>query len=221
MVHPAAGGNNGHVADVDFFFDPVCPWAWITSRWVTEVAEQRSLEVDWRFIALRMINGDDFYAKARPGYEEGHMLGLRLLRVAAAIRDDAGIAPVADYYTVIGRAIHVEEGRDELNGVEGIAKVLASLDLSPDLAEAADDEAWDLPVRADTDEALARVGKDVGTPIITFGAPGGPSFFGPVISRVPRGREAVDLWDAVVAVAKVPGFAELKRSLRERPQTDS
>ena len=78
-----------------------------------------------------------------------------------------------------------------------------------------------MPVRTDTDEALRRVGNDVGTPIITWGPPDGPSFFGPVISRVPRGQDALDLWDAVEAVAKVPGFAELKRSLRERPQTDS
>lgn len=209
------------MADVDFFFDPVCPWAWITSRWVTEVAEQRDLEVDWRFIALRMINDDEFYARARPGYEEGHRFGLRLLRVGAAIRDGAGPAGLADYYTAIGRGIHVDGARDELATPAGLTAVLDRLGLPGELAEAADDDRWDEPVRADTDEALARVGKDVGTPIITFGPPGGPSFFGPVISRVPRGQEAVDLWDAVVAVATVPGFAELKRSLRERPQTDS
>jgi hypothetical protein len=86
------------------------------------------------------------------------------------------------------------------------------------LAGAAADPGWDKYIRDDTDTALARTGKDVGTPIITFGAPDGPSFFGPVISRVPAGEEAAKLWDAVVALANQPGFAELKRSLRERPQ---
>ena len=209
------------MADVDFFFDPVCPWAWITSRWVTEVAEQRDLEVDWRFISLRMLNDDAFYARARPGYEEGHFLGQRLLRVAAAIREEAGPAPLGEYYTAVGRGIHIEGARDELRDSATVAGVLERLGLAGELAKAGDDEAWDEPVRADTELALSRVGNDVGTPIITFGSPDGPSFFGPVISRVPRGQEALDLWDAVEAVAKVPGFAELKRSLRERPQVDS
>jgi 2-hydroxychromene-2-carboxylate isomerase len=207
------------VADVDFFFDPVCPWAWITSRWVTEVAGQRGYEVDWRFISLRMINDDEFYAKARPGYEEGHRLGLKLLRVAAALKDGGG--PVADWYTAVGRGIHVDGIRDDLATPDGVARALSSIGASPDLAGAAEDDSWDEPVRADTDEALRRVGKDVGTPIITWTPPDGPSFFGPVISRVPRGQDALDLWDAVEKVARVPGLAELKRSLRERPQTDS
>lgn len=209
------------MADVDFFFDPVCPWAWITSRWVDEVAELRHLEVDWRFISLRIVNEDKDYGEMPPRYLEIHTLGQRLLRVAAAIRDEHGIGPIGAFYTAVGRAIHVEGDREAVGTPEGVTRLLEELELPAELARAADDEAWDLPVRADTEAALDRVGKDVGTPIITFGPPDGPSFFGPVISRVPRGEDALALWDAVEAVARVPGFAELKRSLRERPQVDS
>ena len=207
---------------MEFFFDPVCPWAWITSRWVTEVAELRSLDVEWRLIALRIVNEDkDYERDFRPGYAETHGLGLRLLRTAAAIRAAAGPEPVAGWYSAVGARIHVDGDAPSLRTRDGVAAELAALGLPADLADAADDEAWDPPVRADTEAALERVGKGVGTPIITFGPPDGPSFFGPVISRVPRGDEALALWDAVEAVARVPGFAELKRSLRERPQVDS
>jgi 2-hydroxychromene-2-carboxylate isomerase len=208
------------VADVDFFFDPICPWAWITSRWVVEVADQRGLEVDWRFIALRILN-EARVDQMDERHREAHLFGFRLLRVAAAVKDEVGPGPIGDYYTAVGRGIHIEGAREQLATKEGIAGVLGTLGLSTALADAAEDERWDTVLRADTEEGLRRVGNDVGTPIITFASPDGPSFFGPVISRVPRGQEALDLWDAVVAVAKVPGFAELKRSLRERAQVDS
>ena len=207
-------------ADVDFFWDPVCPWAWITSRWVTSVADQRNLEVDWRFIALRIVNEDRDYEKDfGPGYEEGHGLGLRLLRVAAAARATHGTAPMGGLYTSFGRRIHVERDAPSLRTAEGVAAVLEALDLPADLAAAADDTSWDEAVRADTTEALERTGSFLGTPIVTFAPPEGPSFFGPVISRIPPADEALELWDAVEKVAHFPGFAELKRTKRERPQT--
>lgn len=209
------------MADVEFFFDPVCPWAWITSRWVTEVAGLRSLDVEWRLIALRIVNEDkDYERDFPPRYTEVHGLGLRLLRTAAAVREREGPDAVARWYTAIGRRIHVAGEAPALRTPEGVAAELAGAGLPEDLAASADDEAWDAPVRADTEAALERVGKNVGTPIVTFGPPDGPSFFGPVISRVPRGDEALALWDAVETVARVPGFAELKRSLRERPQLE-
>lgn len=207
-------------ADVDFFWDPVCPWAWITSRWVRSVADQRDLEVDWRFIALRIVNEDRDYEKDfGPGYEEGHGLGLRLLRVAAAVRSAHGTAPVGDLYTAFGRRIHVEGDAPSLRTPGGLAAVLGSLDLPTELAGAADDTSWDETVRADTTEAIERAGSFLGTPIVTFAPPDGPSFFGPVISRVPPPGESLELWDAVEKVARFPGFAELKRTRRERPQT--
>ncbi|HWW54644.1 MAG TPA: hypothetical protein VNY84_12785 [Acidimicrobiales bacterium] len=209
------------MADVDFFWDPVCPWAWLTSRWVLEVARQRGLDVDWRFIALRIVNEErDYETEFRPGHERAHMRGLELLRVAAAARDAHGPSVIADLYTAFGTAIHVEGRAEDFDDPSGapVIDALKQAGLAVELAAAAKDASWDAAVRADTEEALRRAGKNLGTPIITFGPPDGPSFFGPVISRVPLADEATRLWDAVELIAHQPGFAELKRSLRERPQ---
>ena len=209
-------------ADVEFFWDPVCPWAWLTSRWVAEVAGQRDLTVDWRFISLRLLNADKDYERDFPdGYIAGHTSGLKLLRVAAAIRDREGNAPIGELYTQFGGDIHVRGRRTEMTDhwEAGFPDYLASVGIEPRYAKAANDESWDAVLRAETDEALSRTGKDVGTPIISFRRDGTMhSFFGPVISRVPRGEEAVRLWDAIWEVATFPGLAELKRSLREKPQ---
>lgn len=208
------------MADVEFFWDPMCPWAWITSRWMVEVQEQRDLDVDWRFIALRVVNEDKDYDTAfPPKYPQLHGLGLQLLRVAAAVREQHGREHLGALYTALGTRIHVDRGREGLFERAGVAALLAELGLPPELAEVVDDEGeWDAAVRADTALGLERAGKDVGTPIITFAPPDGPSFFGPVISRIPRGQEALDLWDATERIARFPGFTELKRSLREPPQ---
>ncbi|HEV7827106.1 MAG TPA: DsbA family protein [Mycobacteriales bacterium] len=205
--------------DVDFFFDPVCPFAWITSRWVVEVAERRELAVTWRFISLRLLNADKDYATHfPPGYTEGHTLGLRLLRVAAATREAAGNEAVGRLYTELGQRIHREGAGLMQLGEGGAEKALAAAGLPAELAAAADDERFDAVLTAETTLALDRAGPDVGTPIVTFGPPDGPSFFGPVLSRVPRGQDAVDLWDATERLARFPGFAELKRALREPPR---
>jgi 2-hydroxychromene-2-carboxylate isomerase len=210
------------MADLDFFWDPVCPWAWITSRWVEEVAQQRQLDVDWRFICLRIVNEDKDYATDfPPGYVEGHGSGQKLLRVAAAVREAKGRQAMGDLYTQFGRALHVDRRRNEIvdHYEAGFPEFLRGCGLSDELVEAANDSRWDDVLRAETTEALARTGRDVGTPIMTFDPPDGPSFFGPVLSRVPRGTEALEIWDAVHRLALTPGMAELKRSLREKPQT--
>jgi 2-hydroxychromene-2-carboxylate isomerase len=206
-------------SDVDFFFDPVCPWAWISSRWVEEVAAQRDLVVTWRFISLRLLNADKDYATHfPPGYTEGHTLGLRLLRVAAAARETGGNEAVGRLYTELGQRIHRPEARLMALEESGTEKALAAAGLPVELAAARDDERFDALLAAETKLALDRAGADVGTPVLTFAPPDGPSFFGPVISRVPRGEEAVALWEATERLARFPGFAELKRSLRESPQ---
>ena len=215
------------MADVEFFWDPVCPFAWVTSRWVVKVAEQRDYEVDWRFISLRLLNKDRDYDSEFPeGYTKGHTQGLRLLRVAAAVRDEVGREPLGALYTRIGEHIWNRpppEGSDPLGSLadqatESVPAVLDELGLSPSLAAALDDESFDEVLQAETDEALSRTGDDVGTPILTFEPPNGVSFFGPVISRIPDDEDALHLWDAVLELARWPGFAELKRSLREMPQ---
>jgi 2-hydroxychromene-2-carboxylate isomerase len=212
-------------ADLHFYFDPVCPFAWMTSKWVRQVAAQRDYDVDWRFISLRVLNAHvDYAAHFPPEYEAGHTAGLRLLRVAARARSMRGREAVGPLYAALGHHIFETE-RDEWQTGEHrdtrafVEPILAEAGLPADLADALDDEDADAEIRAETAEALALTGKDVGTPILHFRpAEGGIAFFGPVISRLPTDEEAVELWEHVVALASFPGFAELKRSLRERPQ---
>jgi 2-hydroxychromene-2-carboxylate isomerase len=204
-------------SSAEFFFDPICPWAWITSRWVEEVRRHRPVDVEWRFIALRMVNeGRDMPAE----YLAMQDVGLRLLRIGAALREAEGPEAIGPYYSAIGGAIHVDKRRDDLADPAAVAPLLSEIGYDPALVSAATDEAFDKVVREDTEAALGRCGRDVGTPILTFAPPDGPSFFGPVISRVPRGAEAVELWESVERIAVFPGFAELKRSLREPPQVE-
>lgn len=211
--------------DLHFYFDPVCPFAWMTSKWVRVVATQRDYRVDWRFISLRMINANVDYASHFPeGYEEGHTAGLRLLRVAARVRADHGRAAVGTFYEAIGARLFDTPRSEQLPGranLELLAPVLSDAGLPADLAHAVDDSAYDDEIRSETEEALDLTGRDVGTPILHFQPPGGTAFFGPVISRLPSAADAATLWDHVVGLAGYPGFAELKRSLRERPQLAS
>ena len=210
--------------DVEFFWDPVCPFAWVTSRWVALVAEQRALAVDWRFIGLRILNEDrDYATEFPPGYPEYHALGLRGLRVAAAVREVEGREPMGPLYTALGEGIwnRLPDGSGDLLAgydEEGATRAaLASCGLDEGYAEHLNDESQDAAIRADTEAALARTGADVGTPIVALTGDG-PAFFGPVISRIPTAEEAGELWDAVMTLARWPGFAEMKRSLREWPQ---
>ncbi len=209
--------------DIEFFWDPVCPFAWITSRWVTKVAEQSDFSVDWRFISLRLLNKDKDYAtEFPPEYEHGHTAGLRMLRVAAAVRDDLGRGPLGALVTAYGDSYWDKpEGSDmaaRLSSTDHVVAVLEAAGLPPYFADALDDTRWDALLGDETELALSRTGRDVGTPIITFQPPEGLSFFGPVISRVPSDADAVPLWNAVTTLASFPGFAEMKRSLREVPQ---
>ena len=214
--------ETGPNPDIEFFWDPVCPWAWITSRWVVEVAAQRNLSVDWRFISLRLLNEHKDYATDFPdGYIAGHGSGLKLLRVASAIRAAQGPARMSELYTQFGGDVHVRGRRSDIvdHFDAGFPDYLRSVGIEEEFLAAANDESYDEGLRASTQEGLSRTGKDVGTPIISFRRDGvQSSFFGPVISRVPTGDEALRLWDAIWEVANFPGFAELKRSLRERPQ---
>ncbi|HVL86251.1 MAG TPA: DsbA family protein [Pseudonocardia sp.] len=213
-------------ADIHFYFDPVCPFAWMTSKWVRIVQAKRSYDVDWRFVSLRLINAHvDYDAHFPPEYEAGHTAGLRLLRVAARTRAEHGPEAVGPLYAALGATLFDREPvpddpRD--HGHRGtrefVAPVLAEVGLPAGLADALDDDSWDVEISGQTDQALGLTGKDVGTPILHFEPPGGVAFFGPVISRLPDETQAVELWEHVIALARFPGFAELKRSLRELPQ---
>lgn len=215
--------SNG--ADIEFFWDPVCPFAWITSRWVTLVAEQKDMTVDWRFIGLRILNEDkDYETEFPPGYPEFHTMGLRGLRVASAVRNAEGRALMGPFYSALGEGIWnriPDDTTDLMAGYDQPAATraaLASCGLSESYVDHLDDESQDAAIRADTEDGLSRTGDNLGTPIVSVSPPDGPAFFGPVISRVPSPDEALELWDAVMTLASWSGFSEMKRTLREWPQ---
>jgi hypothetical protein len=224
-------GTDTHpAADINFYFDPVCPFAWMTSKWVRLVQAERDYTVDWRFISLRLINAAvDYEAHFPVGYEAGHTAGLRLLRVAARVRAEHGRAAVGPLYAALGARIFDTAGGPDPDDSDGgyrgtrefLEPALTDAGLPLELADALEDESYDAELRQETDEALALTGKDVGTPIIQFQPPEGVAFFGPVISRLPTPEQAGPLWDNVIGLASFPGFTELKRSLRERPQLRS
>ena len=208
-------------ADIEFFWDPICPFAWLTSRWVTDVARQRDYAVDWRLICLSILNEDSDYEDFPEGYQDLHHKGRRMLRVAQVVRDKHGAAATGQLYTAYGSTIWNPDGdiRSAMGEVASEQHLVAALEMagvSSELATRAEDESLDDALRESTMEALSRTGRNVGTPIITFHHNGGTtSFFGPVVSQVPASEDATRLWDAVVTLAEWPSFAELKRSKRD------
>lgn len=208
---------------VEFFYDPVCPFAWITSRWVVEVGGSRALDIRWRPISLKVLNEqrtDDGYT---PEFKAVHLAGTQALRVATVIDRHEGNDGVHRFYSELGERLHPQGRRSELLAdPESFLRACCTEAGVTDAAAAYDDEGIDEFLRAETALALQRTGPDVGTPILTFqpGSSNESSFFGPVMSRIPRGVEAVDLWDAVITLAATPGVTEVKRSLREYPRFD-
>ena len=210
-------------SDIEFFFDPICPFAWVTSRWITAVAPQRGATVAWRFICLSIVNeGKDYATDFPPAYPTLHGLGRTLLRVASAARDAGGNDAVAAFYTACGERLHVGGAtgaiwRGESVPDDLVASIVAAAGLDASLVAAADDAGRDAVLRAESELALSRTGPDVGTPILTFdpGRATESSLFGPVISKAPTGDEALELFDAVRTLARTHTFAELKRSLRD------
>ena len=212
------------MSDLHFWFDPVCPFAWMTSKWVRQVAAQRDYDVRWRFISLRLLNAHvDYAAHFPPEYEAGHTAGLRLLRMCARAQAEHGEQAVGPLYLALGTRLwdsgplSVPELLDA-DPLGLLDPLLEQAGLPYGLVDALEDASLDPYLREETDAALRLTGKDVGTPILHFQPPGGTAFFGPVISRLPSEENAVELWDHVIGLASFAGFAELKRSLRERPQ---
>jgi 2-hydroxychromene-2-carboxylate isomerase len=215
-------------ADLEFYFDPVCPFCWVTSRWVCNVARQRPLTVDWRPLSLRILNEPIGYENRPEGYPEAHHRGLEMLRVVAAARREYGGAGIGDLYTAMGQAIWdqpppagetFEALLAETARPRPLEGILSRVGMDERLAEAAGDADLDEVLRAETQQAVDRAGGEVGTPILSFSPPEGPAFFGPVIDTPPDGDDALRLWDAVTTLAEWPSFAELKRGLRSFPRT--
>ncbi len=196
----------------DFWFDPLCPWAWITSRWILNAAEVRDLEVRWHVMSLAELNAgrDDLPEE----YREFLAQAWGPVRVVVAAEQAHGSGVVGPLYTALGTRFHVQgEPRDR----DTIAKALADAGLPADLVDAADDDTHDEALRASHYAGTDLVGMDVGTPVI---AVGGVAFFGPVVTPAPKGEAAGRLWDGVLAVAGTEGFFELKRTRDAEPSFD-
>lgn len=194
---------------VEYWFDPLCPFCWMTSRWILDVADDRHLAIDWRPISLLFKNemGPDhpFHDRASASRD--------MLRVVEAARAAGHGDRVGDLYTALGTRIHHDQTLD-LDLVE----VLDEVGLDPALAAAADDEAFDAVIRSAMADALALTGDDVGTPIIAVEGPDGRvGLFGPVITTLPDHEAGLRLWDGFVAMAETPGFFELKRTRTSPP----
>jgi 2-hydroxychromene-2-carboxylate isomerase len=193
----------------DFWFDPLCPFAWITSRWIGEVEAVRDIKTVWHVMSLAVLNeGRDLDA----GYRELMDRGWGPVRVIIAAKEQHGDQVVKPLYDAMGTLIHVGGEKDF---AVVVSKALAECGLPAGLAAAAATDAFDTQLRASHEEGISLVGQDVGTPVVAFN---GTAFFGPVLTRIPRGEQAGQLWDASVALASFPHFFEIKRSRSENPE---
>lgn len=201
---------------IDMWFDPKCPWAWIASRWLLEAEQVRDVEVRFHVMSLHVLNDgreglDDWYAEWLKDTRGP-------VRVAVAAAQKYGDEILRDLYTALGTRIHRDK---RVIGPELYTDALAELDLDPSLALAADTDEYDEAVLASHHAGLDLVGEDLGTPTIHLPGPDGTpvAFFGPVMTPIPRGEDAGRILDGVIALASAPGFYELKRGDRPRPAT--
>ena len=201
----AAAENN----KADFWFDPMCPFAWVTSRWIGEVEAVRDMSTQWHVMSLAMLN--EGREELPEEYKAFLLQAWAPVRVITAAAEQHGSAYVKALYDAMGTKIHNEGNKDI---AEVISKSLAEVGLPAELAAAGQNDAIDATLRTSHEAGISLVGQDVGTPIVSFN---GTTFFGPVLTRIPRGEEAGRLWDASVALASFPYFFEIKRSRTEDP----
>ncbi|MFI9104320.1 DsbA family protein [Streptomyces fildesensis] len=204
---------------VDFWFDPLCPWAWMTSRWMLEVEKVRPVEVRWHVMSLAVLNEPKLDELPEQYRELLGPKGWRPVRVVVAAQQKHGDEVVGKLYTALGTRIH---NRGEGATLEAIAGALEDVGLPADLIDYADKDTYDAEVRASHKEGIDKVGQDVGTPVIAVpGADGEQvAFFGPVVTPAPKGEAAARLWDGTLLVASTPGFYEIKRTRTAGPIFD-
>jgi hypothetical protein len=203
--------NTTPTTAVEFWFDPSCPWAWMTSRWVDEVAKYRDLDVTWKIMSLSVLNEDKDVSEASRAF---FPRALRYTRLVTAVRELRGAEFVKPLYDALGARIHPGGSKDPDTV---IPEALAEVGLPADLLQYSLTDEFDPQMRASHFDGINRVGEEVGTPVI---AVGGVAFFGPVISPAPKGEQALALWDGTIAVASYPGFFEIKRSRTDGPIFD-
>jgi protein-disulfide isomerase-like protein with CxxC motif len=195
----------------EFWFDPVCPWAWMTSRWMTEVERVRPVRVHWNVMSLSVLNEGRDLSDDYALLMERAWAPVRVITAAKELHGDQYVKPL---YDEMGQRIHPGGDKD----YEGVVdKALADVGLPAELARFGTSQEYDAQLRASHERGISLVGQDVGTPIV---AVDGVAFFGPVVTPAPKGEAAGRLWDGVLAVASTPGFFELKRTRDQGPIFD-
>ncbi len=199
-------------AVVDFWFDPTCPFAWATSRWMLEVEKVRDVKTNWHVMSLAVLN--DGRDELPEEYKQRMKQAWGPVRVIIKAAQEHGDEVIGKLYTAMGTLIHQDKVPDLS---EVIRRALEQVGLPAELADVATTEEVDGALRASHEEGISKVGQDVGTPIVSFN---GTAFFGPVITRLPKGELAGELFDASVTLASFPHFFEIKRSRTESPVTE-
>jgi protein-disulfide isomerase-like protein with CxxC motif len=196
---------------VDFWFDPMCPWAWITSRWMLEVKQVRDVDVRWHVMSLAVLNEN---RELSEDYRRRMDAAWGPVRVLIAARERVGDDALLPLYTALGNRFHLGKQGVERATVEG---ALADAGLPADLIDAMDSTQYDEALRASHQEGIELVGTEVGTPIVKLN---GSAYFGPVVTPIPRGESAGRLFDGLALIAGTDGFFELKRTRDRRPAFD-